>query len=74
MSKRIPDTDAFALVDNYDDGPSFVFNESDEEERYQAFKSRLMSEVIATGSFLEYQWGGGLSKESQELDLVERKP
>lgn len=40
-----PDVDKFVMVEDY--GGDSVFNSSEEEERYQAFKKRLIGEVVA---------------------------
>jgi hypothetical protein len=45
MDKRHSEVDGFCKVEDYD-GKS-VFNDRDEEERYQAFKERLMRELVA---------------------------
>lgn len=72
MSKLHQDIDAFAKVENHD-GES-VFNDSDEEERYQAFKSRLLRDVVATGEFLEQGWYGDFQTKSKDMELKDRKP
>jgi hypothetical protein len=76
MSKRHHDAGPFTLVENYSytDGTTRIFSDGDEEERYQAFKARLLREVVATGSFLEHGWCGEFRKETQKLELIEVTP
>ena len=56
MSEKMhPEIGPFAMVEDF--GGNSVFNDSDEEQRYQEFKERLTREVVArTRSSYNAMW------------------